>query len=69
MVRIWSLLNLRSSHKASSSSWTLRLTVLAGVRNRFFAVCWVMVEPPWTMRPAARLAAMARPRPIISIPK
>ena len=33
-----------SSHTASSSSCTLRLMFWSGVRKRFLASCWVMVE-------------------------
>ena len=45
------MLKCRSSQSVSSSSCTLRRKVRALVRNRFFATCWVMVEPPCTTRP------------------
>ena len=57
-----------SSQKVSISSCTLRLKVRALVRNRFFATCWVMVEPPCTTWPASRSVSAARPRPIRSMP-
>ena len=37
---------LRSSHSARIASWILRDSVRSWVRNRFFASCWVSVEPP-----------------------
>ena len=37
---------LRSSHSASSTSCSLRWNVRSCVRNRFFASCWVRVDPP-----------------------
>ncbi len=60
--------NFISSHTASISSCTLRRNVWSGVRNRFFASCWVMVEPPCTTRPARMLATMARTMPMGSKP-
>ena len=36
----------RSIHSASGNSRPLRMKLRPGHRNRFLAVCWVMVEPP-----------------------
>ena len=36
----------RSIHTASGNSSALRTKLRPGHRNRFLAICWVMVEPP-----------------------
>ena len=60
MAKICSLVNVASSHSAARTSCTFRRSVRCGVRNRFLASCWVMVEPPWRMVPARKLAIAAR---------
>ena len=52
-----------SSHRASSTSCTLRRSVRSGPRNRFLASCWVMVEPPWTTRPCQMFTASGAGEP------
>ena len=51
------------------TSSILRETVRSGVRNKFFASCWVSVEPPSRTPRAAMLTATARASPIGSMPK
>ena len=69
MVSNSSLLKLRSSQKASSNSWTLRLRLRSEVRKTFLAICWVSVLPPWTSLPARKLTYTARAKPTGSRPK
>ena len=61
-------LNLAFLYVMKGPSCTLRLIVCFGVRNRFLASCWVIVEPPWTTWPAWTLATMARASPSGSRP-
>jgi hypothetical protein len=60
--------NRRSSTTASSASRSFRAIVFFGARKKFFASCWVIVEPPWTNRRCFRLATIARPIPMTSTP-
>ncbi|OGP78232.1 MAG: hypothetical protein A2Z26_00760 [Deltaproteobacteria bacterium RBG_16_66_15] len=53
---------------ASSASRSFRPIVFFGERKKFFASCWVIVEPPWANRRSLRLASTARPIPRKSIP-
>jgi len=48
-----------SSQTVISASCALRQGVLAPERNRFFASCWLIVEPPATMRPFFSFFSMA----------
>ena len=41
------------------ASSSLRMRVRLGLRKRFLASCWVMVDPPWEMPRRARLAKSA----------
>ena len=54
---------LRSSQSASSTSCSLRCKVRSWVRNRFFASCWVRVEPPCETPRCSTLATAARAMP------
>ena len=49
-----------SSQTARKASLTLRSMVRSLLRNRFFANCWVIDEPPWRTPPACALVTSAR---------
>src|SRR6266851_4922777 len=50
-----------SSIAASIASWPLRSALRSPERNRFFASCWVSVDPPETTLPRRRFLSIARP--------
>ena len=66
---IFALIMLWNGYLMSRGSWIFRSKVRSGFRNRFFASCWVKVEPPWTTAPERRLVTIARAMPIGSMPK
>ncbi len=67
--RICSLVKRASMSTASSASRIFRQRLRFGVRKKFFASCWVMVDPPCTIRIRRRFAPRARRIPIMSMPK
>ncbi len=51
-----------------TASWSLRKGLRDAERNRFLASCWLMVEPPATMRPFLRFLSTAFSMPSQSKP-
>ena len=58
------MLRCDSSQNDRKASLILRVSVRSFERNRFFANCWVRVEPPCTTPDERALTVSARPRPI-----
>ena len=54
------LLKRSSSNSAMKASLIFLSSDFSGVRNMFFASCWVNVLPPCTVLPASRFASRAR---------
>jgi len=57
-----------SSARASSASRSFRPIVFFGERKKFFASCWVIVDPPWANRHSRRFLMSARATPTASMP-
>src|SRR5574343_383554 len=60
MARMRRLPSRPSSRKVSTNSCALRSTVRSPDRNRFFASCWLIVEPPTILGGAGVLGLLAR---------